>query len=88
MGIQVMFERKSAIEAGGIAKDGVHRSAYYSEDGLIEEFHEWRTFQVGQVKMADYGDDDTIVTDFNTWGDIRPVLKPWLEANHIDYQEI
>lgn len=100
MGIQVAFNRTEAMKAGMLCCEGRSKTFEWCDVAGDYVHDGWRTFRCIQlwdedesenteiiVSAADYGDDETIIVDFNRWGSNRGPLENWLLNNHISYEE-
>lgn len=80
MSIDISFDRKLAEAAGAISHAEVKtdRTGNYTE--------RWVTLPDGS-NIADYGDNDTIITYGNHWGNNRSLVIPFLQSNNIPWRE-
>ena len=88
MGIQAVFSREEAVAYGAEVTDDTFKlEVRQTFDETDEQGMPWPSFR--KVFTSNYSQDgDVVCIDFNHWGQIRPVVQPWLEANNIDYREV
>jgi hypothetical protein len=89
MGIQLLVKHSDMIAAGCTSTDMVETFWEQDQDG--NEYRREFLYQV--YSIPDLGEwrsysPINFMVDFNHWGENRPKLMPWLEANQIMWAEI